>query len=334
MRRAYLFILSWLLVIPLFFLGCSAAPDFWAEAKSGQKRVLVSFPPLYAMTHAVAGDDAKVMCLLTQQGPHDYEGSATDLLRVRHADLFIYNGLTLDDVFVDKMLQNHRNSSLVAFNLGGYMEKKHHDLMLHMEHDHDHGHGKDKDGHQHKHGEHDPHMWLGPPQAMKMTEVIATKLAELDPARKKGFQERATKFVKQIQEVETYGKDTFKKNKSKKIVTMHDSFGYFAEAFDIKIVATIQPKPGVDPDAVTIAKLIEACQKEQVSVITVEPQYPKGHAEAIQSALKAKKLDVRIVTLDPLETAPVAQGQTFNPDPGYYLKKMRENIDELSKALP
>ena len=55
MRRPYLLIL---LLVPLFFVcvGCGRTPNFWVEAKPGQKKILVSFPPLYAITHAVAGD--------------------------------------------------------------------------------------------------------------------------------------------------------------------------------------------------------------------------------------------------------------------------------------
>src|ERR1035438_4671618 len=100
MRRTYL--LS-LLGIPLLFLTCcSPPPDFWEEAKPKHKRVLVSFPPLYAITHAVAGDDAYVLSMLTGKGPHDYESAATDLFMLNKADLLIYNGLTLDDNFVKR----------------------------------------------------------------------------------------------------------------------------------------------------------------------------------------------------------------------------------------
>ncbi len=35
--------------------------------------------------------------------------------------------------------------------------------------------------------------------------------------------------------------------------------------------------------------------------------------------------------VDPLETAPA---EDVNPDPGYYMKQMYRNIDNLAKALP
>src|SRR5437867_4108085 len=106
MRRSYLVLLLLVILsLPLLYMsGCTPAPDFWTEAKPGQKKILVSFPPLYCITHAVAGEDAYVLCLLTTEGPHDYDGAPTDALKVGEADLVISNGLGLDDAFIDKML--------------------------------------------------------------------------------------------------------------------------------------------------------------------------------------------------------------------------------------
>jgi ABC-type Zn uptake system ZnuABC Zn-binding protein ZnuA len=116
------------------------------------------------------------------------------------------------------------------------------------------------------------------------------------------------------------------------MVTMHESFGYFAEAYGLEIVGSIQRIPGLDPDLATRQRLVELCKKENVSVIAVEPQYSQAQAESLQTTLKKAGVDVAIVVLDPLETCDVERGKT-NPDPGFYLKKLRENIDTLAKAL-
>src|ERR1700722_18049843 len=115
MRRAYLLLLLGIPLLALFG-GCSPPPDFWEEAKPKQKRVLVSFPPLYAITYAVAGEDTYVLSMLTGKGPHDYDGAATDLFMLNKADLLIYNGLTLDDTFVKRMRNSHSNKNLAVLN--------------------------------------------------------------------------------------------------------------------------------------------------------------------------------------------------------------------------
>jgi ABC-type Zn uptake system ZnuABC Zn-binding protein ZnuA len=114
---------------------------------------------------------------------------------------------------------------------------------------------------------------------------------------------------------------------------MHDSLGYFADAFGLKVVGSIQIRPGVEGDPRALAQLVEACEKNHVRVIAVEPQYPKKSAEVLQKHLREKNLTIELVEIDPLETAPVA-GSNGNPDPAYYMKRMKQNIDDLAKALP
>jgi ABC-type Zn uptake system ZnuABC Zn-binding protein ZnuA len=249
---------------------------------------------------------------------------------VNKADAFFYNGLTLDDDFADKMSRNHRNRSLKVANLGEIMQDIDPKLILD-------GEGKEcvhADGTRHKHGKYDPHIWLGPPQAIEMTKIVRDKLSEIDPANKAGYEARAAKFIEQLKELEAHGQAAFKDKKNKKIVTMHEAFAYFATAFDIQIVASIQMQPGMDSDAVSMQKLIALCREpDGPRVIAKEPQYPAAQAERIRETLQREGIEVRIISLDPLETADVAKGQTFNPDPGHYLKKMRENIDTLAEAL-
>ena len=339
MRRSYLLALLGFAFLLLALPSCSRAPDFWEEAKPGQKKVLVSFAPLYAITHAVAGENTYVLCLLTSQGPHDYDGAATDLLKVNKADLLIANGLTLDKVFIDRMLANHKNGNLAVLNLGAVLEKKYPKLLHHEE---AHEHAKDKkepDGdkhaeHNHQHGDIDPHIWLGPQQAIAMTKIIADKLGEIDPANKKGYETRAEAFIKELTKIQADGEAALKDKKNKNIITMHEAFDYFADAFDIKIEATIQKRPGADPDGPALAELVRLCKDKKIALIAVEPQYSRMQAESLQANLKRDGVEVKIVSLDPLETAPIPAGKKFNPDPTYYLQKMRENIDTLAKALP
>src|SRR5262245_57931968 len=72
-----------------FMGGCTTAPDPFAGAKPGQLKVLTSFPPLYCFAANVAGDDAKTLCLLTSVGPHGYQATTLDSVKVAKADLFL-----------------------------------------------------------------------------------------------------------------------------------------------------------------------------------------------------------------------------------------------------
>lgn len=323
------------MALPLLLVGCSRPPEPWREAKTGQKRVLVSFPPLYSITHAIAGDDAYVLCLLSSTGPHEYEPSPVDMMKFTKADLVIVNGLGLDETFMKKLIAGSSNPSVPLFDVGAKIEKVDHDLLRHPEHEEEmEAKGKEhKHAHNHTHGEHDPHLWLGPPQAMKMAELIAERLGELDPPHKANYAKRAAEFQGKLKALQEEGKALLKGTKSRNIVTMHESLGYLADAFGLNVVGSLQVAPGVDPDPKRLAELAELCKKENVRVIAVEPQYSRALAETLQRTMKARGVTVTLVEIDPLETAPIAAG-ALNPDPTYYLRTLREDIEKLAKALP
>jgi ABC-type Zn uptake system ZnuABC Zn-binding protein ZnuA len=317
-----------LLLCPLGFVGCTKAPDPWKDAKPGQKRILTTFPPLYSLTQAVVGDDAFVLCFLTTEGPHDYEFNPVDAVKAKGADLIISNGLTLDDEFVHKLKARLK---VPAFSVGDALPESL--LQAGDEHEkHDKNAKHDEDSHHH-HGAHDPHVWLGPPQAMAMADAIAQKLAEIDPDHKKGYADRAGKLKDELAKLHEHGKAAFKDKKNKRVVTMHESFAYFAKAFGLEVADFIQPKANVAPDAGWLAQLEQRCRDKHVGAITYEPQYSKSQPAMLQKELQKKGLDVQLTEFDPLETAPLAKG-SLNPDPSYYFTKMRENIDNLAKALP
>jgi zinc transport system substrate-binding protein len=318
------FTLCAILVLPFLGWGCSPANDVWPQ-KPG-KRVLVSFPPLYCLTQKVAGDDANVLCLMTENSPHHYEVVYTDVLKVRKADLFLCNGLEMDEDFADKLAKTaglNKNKVILVAD-----DAIPHEKLLHIEHE-EHDHGK-KDKHHHHHGEHDPHVWLSPPLAMDLVDKIASALSKSDPAHKNGYQERAAKYKSDLKKVHEDGLAALKSKKNRKIVSQHDSLRYFAEAFELEIVGQIRLQSGIENDPKQMANLIKECRDKKVAVIAYEPQYPKTEVESLQNTLKGQGLNVTLAEVDPLETAP----GNPNPDPDHYLKTMKRNIDNLVEALP
>src|SRR5262245_54921262 len=71
--------------------GCGGG-SVWPEDRSGP-RVLTSFAPIHCIALNVAGDDAVVLPLMTDRGPHGFTGGARDARKLKGADLFLINGL-------------------------------------------------------------------------------------------------------------------------------------------------------------------------------------------------------------------------------------------------
>jgi zinc transport system substrate-binding protein len=310
-------------VAAIALTGCTKAFDPWANTPAGQKKILASFAPLYCFAANVAGDKARVACLLTGTGPHDYDANDADAVKVAGADVFLLNGLDLDENFAAKLVRTKPGPLMIELG-----EKIPHKLVIHVtDEKHD-----ENVPHHHHHGDHDPHLWLGLPQARAMVDVIAKELGEIDPPNAETFKANAKKYNEELTKLEEDGKKAFAGKKNRSFIATHDSLHYFAKTFGLDFEDAIQPAPGMDADANQLTKLVELCKAKKIGVLAVEPKYSRNQAERLAKAVRSAGVDIKVIEIDPMETC--VPGRDGNPSPELYLKRMKKNIDDLASALP
>jgi ABC-type Zn uptake system ZnuABC Zn-binding protein ZnuA len=323
------------IVLPL---SCGGGSGPW-DGLGGPPRVVATFAPLDCFVQNVGGSHVAVLSLCTTDGPHDADPGVLGGQMLQKADLFVLNGLGLEDRFALRLADASNNPKVRGLsgpgvvNLGdrllkaGLVDK----FGEHDEHE-EHGHAKAEEGHGHEeHGEYDPHVWLGIPQAIKMVESIRDALDEADPAHKSDYDRNAAGYIEKLKKLHEDGKAALEGKKNRKIVTSHDSLHYFAESFGIEVEDVIDATPGTEPDPQTVARLVEKCRKEGVRVIATEPQFlNQGAPHTLLKELQRKgTTDAELIVLDPLET--VSDGDKL--DAGWYERRMRFDLDELKKAL-
>lgn len=301
--------------------GCGKVTDPWPD-KPGP-RVMVTFPPLYCFAANVAGDDATVKCLLNTTGPHDYAANAQDALKLHRANLFLINGLELDESFADKLQRNADNPGLKVVKVGECIPKS---QLRKLDASEAEGH----EGHHHHHGEYDPHVWMGLPEAIKMVECVRDQLKQVDPAHAAGYDARAAAYIARLKNLQADGEMKLADKKDRNLISFHDSLAYFARTFKLNIVNNIEARVGEQPSSATLSQLVKDCREKKVRLLAVEPQYPTNTAaETLLREIRKKGVpDADFVVIDPLETVAPPE---LTPD--FYEKRMRENIDHLAKQL-
>ncbi len=313
------------LVIGLAFAGCKRTSSGQWPAKDGPK-VAVSFAPLYCFTANITGERGTVKSVLSTQGPHHADTSIQERVLLEEADLFVFNGLGLDDAFAQKLKSSTSNGKLKMLDLGKNLEadKETHGLLLGPD-----GIACFHEGVEHHH-DHDPHMWLSPVIAGKMVEEIRYSLRGLEPEQKETYDRNAAAYQVKLKAILDDGKAMLKGKTQRSFVTAHGSMQYFAKDFDLTIAGSLQARPGEEPSPTELKKLIEKCLTEKVTVIAVEPQYATHSSpKLLKEALEAAGLkDVAIIEVDPLETATTAE---LTPD--WYERRMRMNLENLAKVL-
>src|SRR6266850_2266037 len=142
---------------------------------AGELKVLTSFLPLYCFAANVAGDAARVDCLLSANAnPHDYQLSVKDRARVEAADLVIINGLGIDN-WVHSVLRGAGANKRVIDASASLSNQ----LIRHS-------------------GVPNPHIWLDPVLAIQCVTNISTALAELDPEHSAIFRENSSRYVMRL----------------------------------------------------------------------------------------------------------------------------------------
>lgn len=268
--------------------------------------------------------------------PHTFEPAPRDSQALARADVLLENGIGLEE-WLDKLITNSgtKAKSVVVskdLKLREAEDDNHHATEVMAE---DHGHDEKKDeakkdepkkADDHAHA-FDPHLWLDVQAAIKYVENIRDGLSALDSANAATYKTNAEKYLAQLKELDAYVTQQANSipKERRKLVTSHDTFGYFAERYGFEIIGTIIPSVSAEaqPSAKDVADLITAIKATQAPAVFTESTVNPRLAEQI-----AKDASVKVVTdlyTDSLSEAGKAADT--------YLKMMRYNIDQIVKAL-
>ena len=304
-------------------VGCGGPADGWPDRPG--PRGVASFPPVASIAMAVAGPDAAVLPVMSGQSPHGGEPKPSELRLLRRADLFVINGLGLDDRLAKKFAATSSRPIRVV-NLGVAIDPK--DLLDGGACEHE---GHDHAAHAHDSGDNtDPHAWLGLKHARTYAAKLAEELGQADAPHAADYEARARAFAAKLDTLQADGDALLRGKSDRKFLPFHASMGYFAQSFGLTMIEPIQVVPGQEPSPKKLEEIVKTCLDRKVRVIAVEPQFSaQSSAKRIRDELTRRGLaDVVLVELDPLETCPAGE---LSGD--WYEAKMRANVVALAGAL-
>ncbi len=293
--------------------GCTSAPDGAATTTTGadgRLSVVASFYALYDFTSKVAGDHASVTNLVPAgTEPHDWEPSPSDMAAIQDADLLVYNGADMEG-WVDDLL-----SSLGDQAPASVMASTGIDLRQS---------GEAEGGDDHGHGSTDPHVWLAPKNAAREMANIKDALAAADPDHADDYQGNYDEHAADFDALDQEYASRLASTSEKTIVVAHEAFGYLCDAYGLTQVAITGMDAEGEPDAQTMAAIIDQVQANGVRTIFSEDLVSPKVAQAIADATGAT-----CEILNPLEG--LTQAQLDNGED--YVSVMRANLDKLVEAL-
>jgi zinc/manganese transport system substrate-binding protein len=147
---------------------------------------------------------------------------------------------------------------------------------------HDHEGEETAEGeHAHAHGSEDPHFWTDPVAMREVVEALGPVLGELgvDVAdREADLSGRLEALDAQVREILAVIPED-----GRKLVTGHESMGYFADEYGFELVGAVIPglSSQGEVSAQELAALADQIQEQGVSVIFTEIGTPQSVVEAI-----------------------------------------------------
>ncbi|MYC24090.1 MAG: zinc ABC transporter substrate-binding protein [Caldilineaceae bacterium SB0662_bin_25] len=199
----------------------------------------------------------------------------------------------------------------------GHAEEDDHD-------DEEHAHAEEDD-HDDEEGEPDPHLLLDPNFAIRYAKVIFVTLAEHDPDNRDYYESNFNKYTARLvalDEAIQAATATIPES-NRRLLTYHDSFGYFAIRYGYTVIGAIQPNDTSQPSAKEVAALIDQLREEGVPAIFGSILFP---ADVIDQIASETGVTVSTLLDDGLPGGP--------DDPEHtYIGMMVQNMRTLAAAL-
>lgn len=284
-----------LLSLLLLLTGCAKAPE--------PVDVAATTLPVYEFTQALCqGTELRVGRLVTESVSclHDYSLNVNQVRLAEQAQVLVLSGAGLED-FMEDLLAG--KTAIDASQGIALLEGEEHDHEEQGEHD----------GHHH---ESDPHIWLSPENAKIMAQNICQGLSRQYPQWESVFTDNLQGLLTRLDALEQYGQDTLKTLSCRELITFHDGFSYFAQAFDLQILAALEEESGSEASAKELIGLIRLARAHSLPAVFVEKNGSASAADILCRETGAKK-----ATLDM-----AMAGDS-------YFDAMYHNIDTIKEAL-
>ncbi len=252
-----------LLVVLMVACGAPATPG--PTTGGSQPINVVTTSTVFADLVARVGGDRVRATSLVPKGTdvHTYHATPADLRAVTTADLFVMNGLGLDDWLEETKRSASSGAPILRLGPAAAPEVK----LLPGESE----------------STRNPHLWMDVASAGLYARSIADALAAADPAHAAEIAQTSTAYLRRLDDLEAWVRDQIATVpvEDRKIVLFHDALPYFARAYGLTIVGFAVEAPGQDPSAGEIAALVDAIRASGVKAIFSEDQFPTSLIDQI-----------------------------------------------------
>lgn len=259
----------------------------------------------------IGGEHVSVSSLMGEGiDPHLYKASPGDVTKLRGANLILYSGLHLEGKMADVLLRLARRQPVYAVT-----EELPEDVMREPPE---------------FLGQYDPHVWFDVAVWSQCGEFVRDLLARFDPAHAEDYRRNAVPYLAELAELDQYAREQIATIPDEKriLVTAHDAFGYFGDAYNIEVIAIQGISTESEAGVYKINQMVDALVSRKIKAVFVETSVSDKNIMALIEGCHAR--DHEVVIGGSLYSD--AMGKDGTPA-GTYPGMVRANVDTIVGAL-
>lgn len=247
--------------------------------------VVTTLPDLADIARQVGGDRVETFSIAVgYQNPHFVDPKPSYILKLANADIFVTVGLDLETGWVPSLLNSARNQKIQVGG-AGYVDASVNVPLLQVPTT-----VSREQGDIHIFG--NPHYWLDPENGKIIARNIRDALVGVQPADREYFDSNLSRFIERLEEHQAEWAGQMRPLNGLSIVAYHNQWPYFEQAFGLRIVDFLEPKPGIPPTPSQLAHVIALMNQQEIGIIIISPYYQQDAADLV-----ARKTGAKVVTL-------------------------------------
>lgn len=295
--------------IGLLVTGCSGQQA--GNSEDGKINVTATIGMIADIVKNVGGEHVNSTGLMKSGvDPHLYKASQGDIKKLDEADMIFYNGLHLEGKMVDIFEKMEAEKPTIAVS-----KDIPESVLL--------GAGSGAYAH-------DPHVWFNVKHWISATETVVNELSKFDPDHEQEYKKNAEEYIAKLEELDQYAMEQIATipEQTRVLVTAHDAFGYFGEAYGIKVMGLQGISTASEYGSKDVSNLRDYLVDNKIKAVFVESSVPKKAIEAVIEGAKEKGHEVKIGG----ELFSDAMGEEGTEE-GTYIGMVRHNVDTIVNAL-
>jgi len=273
--------------------GCEST-----EKNADELTVAVSIGPQKEFVESIAGDLVRVVTMIPQgASPSNYQPSPKEMNELSQAKVYFSIGVNAEINILPSLSTMNDEIELVDlakitdlvyearfFGKEDVHEEDVHEEDVHEEdvHEEDENEGEHED---HDHSGRDPHIWMSPKRVIIIVEEIRDTLIQIDPDHKTEYTNNASEYIQELIRLDDDLNEMMQESLMTKFVVMHPSLGYFADDYNLEMVAI--EEDGKEASASHLEEVIDYARENNIKVILYQAEFDENQAKTIADEIGA-----------------------------------------------